>query len=464
MKNKGFTLVEILITITILGFLSLLVVSTTNNIIKKSEEKAYNTQLEIIKKAAQEYATEVAEDLPVEKYQTYIINISELLDNKYLEKKQIINPKTGENIKGCITVKINSKNKYEYIYSEHCKVEPAAPVLDYNMIPVTIEDNGNVAIADVSNGWYDYSEKKWANAVVVDDYRLEAFKNMEVGQIIMREVIQAYFVWIPRFSYKNNMTKVSEQNLKKFDIEFEYDYTSKKNGDALNDYYTHPAFTFGNKEVNGFWIGKFQTTGTSKNKTILPNMSSNYIYIEDAYEEGQEYDLNLQDLKSYLITNTGWSAVTYLSLSDYGQDILPKLNNNSSISGCGNTHNNTTTTGCPNSFGTVKEYPQSSNGNITGVFDLSGGTEQAIAAYHKIYFDLCNFDKNFANYYEDTISNNETKGHAFYEVQPYYQEIYIGAYENILTRAGNNKTAIEFSKRRYDNTPLVTYRIALINP
>ena len=43
------------------------------------------------------------------------------------------------------------------------------PVLKTGLIPVTIEDNGEVKKADESSEWYSYNNKRWANAVILND-------------------------------------------------------------------------------------------------------------------------------------------------------------------------------------------------------------------------------------------------------------------------------------------------------
>lgn len=58
MKQKGFTLVEVLAVIIILGIVVTIVYPIVVSTIKSSEIKAYNSQREIIKKAAKVYALE----------------------------------------------------------------------------------------------------------------------------------------------------------------------------------------------------------------------------------------------------------------------------------------------------------------------------------------------------------------------------------------------------------------------
>lgn len=57
-KNKGFTLVELLAVITILGLIALIAVPTVLNNIKTTKEDLYNTQIELIKAGALSYVTD----------------------------------------------------------------------------------------------------------------------------------------------------------------------------------------------------------------------------------------------------------------------------------------------------------------------------------------------------------------------------------------------------------------------
>ena len=68
------------------------------------------------------------------------------------------------------------------------------------MVPIYYKD-GNVVKAnkdnnDINNLWYDYANKKWANVAIVEK------DNYNVGDIIDKNDILAYYVWIPRFKYK----------------------------------------------------------------------------------------------------------------------------------------------------------------------------------------------------------------------------------------------------------------------
>jgi len=160
----------------------------------------------------------------------------------------------------------------------------ADPVLDDGMVPIVLSNTGVATVVDTSQKWYNYGEKEWANAVLVKEnategttgsYSRKYYLN-NPGTIVLESDILAYYVWIPRYKYQiwttNASTTTSPQQI---NIVFEGKDTTKSNGTAVGQYLTHPAFTFGtNNELNGIWVGKFETTGDATTPTIKPNLSS----------------------------------------------------------------------------------------------------------------------------------------------------------------------------------------------
>ena len=136
----------------------------------------------------------------------------------------------------------------------------------------------------------------WANAVSVTQDSRNSYINAEVGTEISNSDILCFYVWIPRFKFKpvvvtdlynntesdieeitdlnGNSTSISVFNGNNIatDIVFETKNVSKSYGE--NGYYTHPSFTYNGKELNGYWVGKYVTTGTLESPTILPEHDS----------------------------------------------------------------------------------------------------------------------------------------------------------------------------------------------
>ena len=117
-------------------------------------------------------------------------------------------------------------------------------------------------------------------------------------------------------------------------------YNNIGSNTSSSSWATHPAFTFGSTELNGLWIGKFETTGTVTNPTVKPNQHANiYERIGKFYTMARSigvgtYDPtnnggntisgitqnshNLNKATSHMLKNSEWGAITYLASSKYG--------------------------------------------------------------------------------------------------------------------------------------------------
>ena len=294
------------------------------------------------------------------------------------------------------------------------------PVLEEPLIPVTIEDDGVVKKADLASEWYDYETKKWANAVILEDES----KNYASGDIIPEENIESYFVWIPKYRYQlwdlgnyDSLTIIDTSKVHEIPVIFG-DYNTSDNVDGecttpmesgesgnceVGDYMTHPAFL--SIPSTGFWVGKFETgykgatnvteaeqniNDTSKIQ-IKPNVYAwRYINLANAHLNSYNYK---RELDSHTMKNTEWGAVAYLSHSAYGIQDSIRLNNNVDyVTGyqahneptCGYTGQSEDCNKYCNDDTCNVAYPNSdlanTTGNITGVFDMSGGSWEYVMA------------------------------------------------------------------------------------
>ena len=307
--------------------------------------------------------------------------------------------------------------------SDNYTPKPNKPVLDTGMIPVKISDTGVVtAVSSSDKTWYDYSNQEWANAVLVKESGVKTRSaNKNDLTTINSDDILAYYVWIPRYSYEIWTLDASSDHTgdeQTIDIKF-VNKNTKDAGTLVGDYYTHPAFTFGSQELDGIWVGKFEmshdtlTTSTTNNNLgcttttctnanglrILPTVSSlRYNDISNMYfaTRSMEQDNNvfgITNSDSHMMKNSEWGAVAYLSHSNYGINTEIRKNNYRESSapyltstGCGadvaNANTTTKVTTCAIPYGTPSNetysYPQSTTGNISGVFDMSGGVYEYV--------------------------------------------------------------------------------------
>jgi len=107
-----------------------------------------------------------------------------------------------------------------------------------------------------------------------------------------------------------------------------------------------------------------------------------------------------------MMKNSDWGAVVYLSHSQYGINGEIRINNNKNFTtGCGaSKENGEFTSECQIAYGSnVTSYPQSTTGNITGVFDMSGGAFEYVMG---VYSDLSYDNSGFSTLPESKYYNN----------------------------------------------------------
>ena len=324
---------------------------------------------------------------------------------------------------------------------------PNKPVLDTNMIAVYYDETSETwKKADSTNmneeyKWYEYDNKMWANSVTVSSANRETYLNASPGTEISMNDILTMQVWIPRYKYKvwnYNSDGMIGSEPQEIEIVFEngtestgeiecVDNIQGEDGDGTsevcklkstgtectdsicnNKYYTHPAFTFGEEELEGFWVGKFEVAsnisctvtnvadvGDGCNiKSIRPFVKPNLVSWRGAMigtfetnimamnDNENQYGFS-SSIDIHMIKNMEWGAIAYLSHSKYGictdgecQEI--GVNNNSNyITGCGSVSASTESSIC-NSYNTELGMGASTTGNIYGIYDMSGGAHDYV--------------------------------------------------------------------------------------
>ena len=446
--------------------------------------------------------------------------------------------------------------------------QPAsAPDLDDGMIPVVISNNGiATTVSKDDNNWYNYNNKEWANVVLVNSSSRSKYLNTSGVEVNEADIL-AYYVWIPRYSYRiptvscstisnptyddypscyiyvlsdsdktslinwfhefisaemnasytleQATTDVNEVMIKgsvipqglpedaiidfplminlynenndpdityttefdssknvtsqrKIDIVFENKTTTKQNGDAIGTYHTHPAFTFGSDELNGIWVGKFETTGSANTPTIKGNNASLVnqnvsTQFTTAQKLGTSTYGSTSKVDAHMMKNSEWGAAAYLSHSKYGINKEIRINNywnnSKTLTGCGaNTENESSSTTCGIVYGKATNYPQSTTGNITGIFDMSGGAWEYVMGYYSGASTTwgANSDGNAAGfsskpaskYFDDYTTTNPLTacngeicyGHALSETSNWYNDYayFVNAEDPWFIRGGGN--------------------------
>ena len=318
--------------------------------------------------------------------------------------------------------------------------------LAQGMIPVKFDDSGNVVVADTSTKWYNYKTHEWANAVLVncadsaikskyfnDDMSL---KSSVVGSTISMDEIMQMYVYIPRYKYQLFNAEDGTSDPQAINITFESKTTAKSTGTKNGEWLTHPAFTFGDKELAGIWVGKFETSNAYALPKIVPNVSSSiYMIMSEQFNTSRlmtttlasTYGTSTND-DSHMMKNMEWGAVAYLSSSIYGRYTNAStciesgcevwINNNSSYTtGCAGSSVSASSASTCNAWNTATGVNASTTGNIYGIYDMSGGaTEYVMGNYNDTIIGSAEFssmpEAKYYDKYTGTDSNSDfTKYH-----------------------------------------------------
>ena len=300
------------------------------------------------------------------------------------------------------------------------------------MTPIKWNGSSWVETKGSDPDWYDYTAKKWANAKTSDG---------------------SMWVWIPRYAY--SITSGYHSSIAgNIDVEFmkgtsnetSTGRTTFQNASGQGNWSIHPAFNYG-QTVSGIWVAKFEASpegattntsnseynGTGKKLQVKPGVSSwRSIAISNIYDVCKNYN---STLNSHMMKNDEWGAVAYLSKSKYGkQNEEVWINNSSSyITGsAGNIASAVSNAGTTNDYTSTQGVKASTTGTVYGVYDMSGGAWEYVAAYvNNGDFNLKNYgsslvngdaktknvySKGSTNSYEDNYKQNKgVYGDALYE-------------------------------------------------
>ena len=395
-------------------------------------------------------------------------------------------------------------------YSESI-LNGAVPELDDGMIPVVIDNSGSETTVKTikrnDSNWYNYESKKWANVVLTTESSRS--KYLDTTDVVVSESdILAYLVWIPRYKYKIWTTTTSSNGSEQtIDIVFEDKTTPKSTGTTVGSYRTHPAFTFGDTELNGIWVGKFETTGDATTPTVKPNLQSltnqnPSTQFSTAQKFGTSTYGSTSKIDAHMMKNSEWGAVAYLSHSKYGVNREVYINNSSSCytgrsggnvggsTAINTVYMNQTSTDQYNTYGFytwdgyLLDYNTntkssthdmskvaSTTGNITGVYGMSGGAWEYVMGYYSgasttwgasSYSNYAGFSsKPDSKYYDDYTSDKSLTacnggicyGHALSETANWYSDyaFFVGSTWPWFGRGGSYSSGASSAGAFYSN-------------
>ncbi len=458
-KIRGITLIALVITIIVLLILvgvSLSTLTGQDGILNKAATAADRTNKDAIKEKAQiqvygSYDTTGRLDMD-----DLSTNIENNFGNELEEEpKYYLQNDENEKLRGCLkfvvdgyNVRIDGQGNVT-LYKDEKDIElpsnpdgtrigkagEVIPVIKDSTAKRVYWKDGEEIVEGLEEGkefdeneWCDYGSNKWANVQLADG---------------------SYFVWIPRFAYKidNNVHGQTPGDDVKGTIDVRFvgtDVIAENVKQRLGeDYIVHPAFCDEsgkgyenggwNSELPGIWVAKYEmsmetgnnhtetsdakvgdvTTNTTIKAVSKPNVSSwRFISIGNSYTNGMEYD---RSKDSHMMKNSEWGAVAYLTHSQYGRNGEEISENQSSkyITGAGRGKNSDGKTYDTEKYTELTDEQRfdgeigklsSSTGNISGIYDLSGGAWEQVAAFNSVYNN--NYEEQYGSSFAGVNKTN----------------------------------------------------------
>ena len=370
-------------------------------------------------------------------------NYTGLIANTQYTLKVIVTDKAGKTTEKSATITTLDQPGLDGVL-------PVEPELTAGMTPVKWNGSNWIKTTKNDSEWYDYANKEWANVVLGD----ATFS----GNTLDESKPYSMLVWIPRYAYKItsgwhssttgtvDVIFIDENNESKSGTT--YNGTYDGNTGTYSDYVVHPAFNYGNSNENklrGLWVGKYETSnidcttnelsgrynGTDKTIQIKAGVTSwRYIEVNNIYtvctemnKSGNPYGLSTSDsvVDPHMMKNTEWGVVAYLSKSKYGKEteevwINPNMYN---ITGQAGNRVSEDFTSSTNNYKSTNGQKASTTGNTTGVYDMSGGAIEVVAAYVNngnsnlttYGSNLINAEAKYKDVYSKGISDNDSNNY-----------------------------------------------------
>ena len=152
MNKKGFTLIELVGVIVLLGIMAVITVPIVRNITKDAKQKGYEKQINVVLESSKNWAIQNTDLLP-ENNTSILVKMDTLKKDGFLENRKIINPVNNEEMNGCAKITYNTDfNQYEYEYNAECFLQNEIIISEHECLqkdsicPVNTEDGTMLTI------------------------------------------------------------------------------------------------------------------------------------------------------------------------------------------------------------------------------------------------------------------------------------------------------------------------------
>lgn len=368
MRKKGFTLVEMLAVITILGVVLLVAIPSIQNQVNSRRKDVDERTKQMILSAAENlvssnpntylniYTSESNKNV-------YCLTIQTLIDADLLDEP-VKDYTSGKEINHSRVIKVETNKSGEFIYTllddtDRCIASTAKlelyrdanlkissndsenpyPEIYKGMIPVVYDSVTKTwRKANLYTSWYEYgkdtaSSYRWANAVTVSEHSSKCestktcidnhkshsrdyYEKAAAGTIVSMDDITGMYVWIPRYQYKiagsygqeypsgSGAPSASAPGM--INVKFVSTISSPDSG-----YHIPSAFKLGSSTLKGFWMSKFQASTSDKQCNNNPSADN----------------CNKKELATYIVPNrSSWTFVDIASAFEASLNMSAKGN------------------------------------------------------------------------------------------------------------------------------------------
>ena len=381
-----------------------------------------------------------------------ITNISELTVTSLKIKNSSgteIAGATVDTSKGTISAQITENGKYivEIVATDKKgKSASANPEIQVSGKLKIANLEANWTVADSTNAnddWYAYKDNagtkaqvnvpKLADGMTAIKYSTDS--DLTAGSKWANAMTKdgSMWVWIPRYAYRITYNDAKDKSkggtidiafLKETRNEFldssiKGDVVTAINADGTvpqGKWVLEPAFTLGTESIEGFWFAKFEASNNNGSVQIKPNVAS-WRSISSANifttclnlidnDKYSTYFNNVSNVDTHMTKNVEWGAVAYLAHSKYGlngKEICINTNNSYKTGvGSGETASTTSVT---DQYNTAKGVTASTTKNVYGIYDMSGGSWEYVAACLTGYTRKLTSDSAYISKYIDVYDS-----------------------------------------------------------
>ena len=172
MKKKGFTLIEILAVVTIMGLIFLLIIPKISNSLKSKKTDIDKTTKSMIVSAAKLYVNDNKDGFDKDNENIYCLPISQLVKKQYLDTK-VKNVTDDIDITNSMSVKITYENKFKYelVDKKDCQVAKQ----ENKNIEYLVNKANPVTVANYTDGntkeMYTFEHPATTQTEALTDYR-----------------------------------------------------------------------------------------------------------------------------------------------------------------------------------------------------------------------------------------------------------------------------------------------------